>query len=97
MVEEQAEAKWFKRFITLFFAGFIVIVLGIVFLTVAAFLSGAGDLSVGGFVWIFPFFPIVFGAGPEAHWLVLFAVILAVLGVIVFFVFWKTAWKGVFS
>lgn len=97
MAEEQAEAKWFNRFIMLLFVGFIMIVLGLVLLTAAALLSEAGNASVGGFVWIFPFFPIVFGAGPEARWLALFAIILAVLGVIMFFVLWKTAEKRVFS
>ncbi|MEM1566485.1 MAG: DUF131 domain-containing protein [Candidatus Bathyarchaeia archaeon] len=82
--KEQAETKWFKRFITLFFVGFLIILLGIVFLTVAMLLSGTGNASVGGVVFIW-FFPIVFGAGPEAHWLILFAIILAVLGIIIFF------------
>ncbi|MEM2676942.1 MAG: DUF131 domain-containing protein [Candidatus Bathyarchaeia archaeon] len=82
MTEKQAE-KWFKLFLTLFFVGFLTILLGIILLIVAALLSGTGNASFGGVLFIW-FFPIVFGAGPEAHWLILFAIILAVLGVILF-------------
>lgn len=85
-----AETEWFKRFLILFFVGFFVILLGIVLLTVAALLSGTGNASVGGFIWVFPFLPIVFGAGPETHWLILLAAVLAILGVFMFFVMWKT-------
>ncbi|MEM2419737.1 MAG: DUF131 domain-containing protein [Candidatus Bathyarchaeia archaeon] len=84
MTEKQTE-KWFKLFLTLFFVGFLAILLGIILLIVAALLSGAGNASFGGVLFIW-FFPIVFGAGPEAHWLIFFAVILAVLGVILFLV-----------
>lgn len=90
---EQAESKWFKRFITLFFVGFLIMLLGIVFLTAATLLLGAGNASVGGVIFIW-FFPIVFGAGPEAHWLILFAIILAVLGIILFIVTQKTFGKN---
>jgi uncharacterized membrane protein len=93
MTKEQVEAKWFKRFIKLFFAGFLLILLGVIILMAATLLSGSGNASFGGVIFIW-FFPIVFGAGPEAHWLILFAVILAVLGVIVFLVTRKTVGKS---
>ncbi|MEM2281551.1 MAG: DUF131 domain-containing protein [Candidatus Bathyarchaeia archaeon] len=82
-VEEQ-EAKWFKRFLTLFFIGLFITLLGVVFLVAAALFPGTGTSSIGGIVFIW-FFPIVFGAGPEAHWLILFAIVLAVLGLIMLF------------
>ena len=91
--KEQTETKWFKRFIKLFFAGFLLILLGVVILMAAALLSGSGNASFGGVIFIW-FFPIVFGAGPEAQWLILFAVILAVLGLIIFLVTRKTIGKS---
>ncbi|MCS7124255.1 MAG: DUF131 domain-containing protein [Candidatus Bathyarchaeota archaeon] len=91
--EEQAETKRFKRFLTMFFAGFFILFLGVVFLAAAALLSGTGVVNVGGVIFIW-FFPIVFGAGPEAHWLMLIAVILAVLSLVVLLTTRKTVGKG---
>jgi len=90
--EVQAETFWFKRFFTMFFIGFLIILLGVAFLVAAALLSGGGNTSFGGVIFIW-FFPIVFGAGPEAHWLILFAIILAVFGVILLFVMRKMTVK----
>lgn len=94
--EEQAETKWFKRFLTLFFAGFLMILLGIAFLIAVALLSGTGTANTGWgiIIWLW-FFPIVIGAGPEAHWLILIAAILAALGIIVLFMTRKTVGKDV--
>ena len=88
-----AETFWFKRFFTTFFIGFLIILLGVAFLVAAALLSGGGNTSFGGVIFIW-FFPIVFGAGPEAHWLILFAIILAVLGIIMLFVMRKEMRKA---
>ena len=88
--EEIAETLWFKRFLTLFFIGFLIILLGVAFLVAAALLSGGGNTSFGGVIFIW-FFPIVFGTGPEAQWLILFAIILAVLGIIMLFIMRKSA------
>jgi len=94
--EEQSKVKWFKRFLAMFFAGFLMTLLGVVFLVVTALLSGIGSTSIGGIVWVFPFLPIVFGAGPEAYWLILVAVLLALLSVLMLFVLWRTSRKGYF-
>ncbi|MEM2589530.1 MAG: DUF131 domain-containing protein [Candidatus Bathyarchaeia archaeon] len=94
--KEQTETKWVKRFLMLFFTGFLIILLGMVLLMVSALLSETGTTSVGGVIFIW-FFPIVFGAGPEAHWLVLFAIVLAVLGIIMLVVMQKMAEKSVFN
>ena len=80
----------------MFFAGFLMTLLGVVFLVVTALLSGIGSTSIGGIVWVFPFLPIVFGAGPEAYWLILVAVLLALLSVLMLFVLWRTSRKGCF-
>lgn len=83
----EAGESGFKGFLALFFAGFFIILVGITFLAVAS-LSSEGSASFGGFILIGPF-PIVFGAGPGAPWLVLFAIILGVLSLIMFFVMRK--------
>jgi uncharacterized membrane protein len=85
--EQNADMKVLERFLVLFFIGFFIILVGIIFLAVAA-LSSEGSMSFGGFVLIGPF-PIVFGAGPEAPWLVLFAIILGVLSVVIFLIMWR--------
>lgn len=72
------------RFFLLLVLGFLMVVVGVIFLLVAAVLY---DSSVSGSAIIFigPF-PIVIGAGPEAEWLILVGIVLAVLSVIIFFV-----------
>lgn len=88
-IEGQVEVKWFRRFLTIFFIGLFIIMLGIILLAVAATLSSEpGASSIGGVIFIW-FFPIVFGAGPAAHWLILFAIILAALGLIILFITWR--------
>ena len=91
--EGQSEVKWFKRFLAMFFAGFFMTLLGVVFLVAASFLSGVAN--VGGIIWVFPLL-LVFGAGPEAYWLILVAVLLTILGVLMLFVVWRTRRKGCF-
>jgi uncharacterized membrane protein len=64
--------------------GLMLVFVGIAVLVVASmFLGGSG--SVGGVILIGPF-PIVFGAGPDAGWLILIGIIVTVLSVIVFLV-----------
>lgn len=62
---------------------------GIVVLIVAATLQGGTSVSVGAVVFIGPI-PIVLGAGPYAFFALLFAVILTIVGFIVFFWLRKT-------
>jgi uncharacterized membrane protein len=71
-----------SRVLVLFVLGFFIVVLGIVILAVAT-LSSGGSASYGGVIFIGPI-PIVFGAGPQAAWLILFAIVLAALSIIVF-------------
>jgi uncharacterized protein (TIGR00304 family) len=71
-----------SRVLALFMLGFFIVLLGIVILAVAT-LSSGGSASYGGVIFIGPI-PIVFGAGPQAAWLILFAIMLAALSIIVF-------------
>lgn len=85
--KEYAETKWVRRFIVLFFLGFFIILAGIIITVAATLLFGEGAGSFGGFILIGPV-PIVFGAGPEAIWLALFAIILGILSVILLLLLW---------
>ncbi|MEM3759941.1 MAG: DUF131 domain-containing protein [Candidatus Bathyarchaeia archaeon] len=69
-----------QKFLMLFIIGFFIIFLGIIILIIAALVYGQGSANFGGVIFIW-FIPIVFGAGPESKWIVLFAIILAVLGI----------------
>lgn len=72
-----------RKLLVLFVLGFSIMILGLVLVAIATVLSQGGSTSFGGIIFIGPL-PIVFGAGPGAQWLILFAVILTVLGVITF-------------
>jgi len=74
-----------QKFLILFVIGFFIIFVGIVILMVAAVLYGKGSVNFGAIIFIGPV-PIVVGAGPEATWMVLFAIILAVLSIIMFLI-----------
>lgn len=76
------EAGRFQGFLILLVIGFFLFFTGVIVLTAAAVLSG-GSANFGAVIFIGPF-PIVVGVGPEATWTVLFAVVLAVLSVLMF-------------
>lgn len=85
---EHSENGWTRRVIMLFFIGFFIILAGIIITVAAALLFGEGTGSFGGFIFIGPI-PIVFGAGPGAAWLSLFAIILGILSIILFLMLWR--------
>jgi uncharacterized membrane protein len=74
-----------RRILVLFIMGIFIIFLGVVILMAASLLSGSGSASFGGFIFIGPI-PIVIGAGPEAPWLTTMAIILAVIGTVMFLI-----------
>jgi uncharacterized membrane protein len=80
--EKAAEesSAWQQKFLMLLIIGFFIIFLGIIILIVAILIYGEGSANFGGILFIW-FIPIVFGVGPESKWMVLFAIILAVLGI----------------
>ena len=73
-----------SRLFWLLVLGIVVVLVGIVVLAVASFVSG-GSSSTGIVVFIGPF-PIVFGSGPNSTWLIIIGQILAVLTVVSFVV-----------
>jgi uncharacterized membrane protein len=74
-----------QKFLMLLIIGFFMIFMGIITLIVATMLYGEGSANFGGVIFIW-FIPIVFGAGPEATWMILFAIIFAVLSIIMFLI-----------
>ncbi|MGC8998046.1 MAG: TIGR00304 family membrane protein [Candidatus Bathyarchaeia archaeon] len=88
MVSEKEEDERIKRYIMLFFIGFFIILVGVIITVAAALLFGEGTASLGGFILIGPF-PIVFGAGPGATWLALFAIILGILSLTLLLILWR--------
>ncbi len=65
-------------------AGFAIIIIGIVLIVIASLLNSSSG-SVGGVVFIGPF-PIVFGIGPDAIWLIAISIIIAILMIVMFYV-----------
>jgi uncharacterized membrane protein len=74
-----------QKFLMLLVIGFFIIFVGIIILMVVALFYGKGSVNFGAIIFIGPV-PIVVGAGPEATWMVLFAIILAVLSIIMFLI-----------
>ena len=72
----------------LFFLGFLLTFVGIVFVMIGGFLSDGS----AGFVWILPFPPVIVGDGWfYPLWAILFAVAVTALGIILFVLFRKQA------
>ncbi len=73
-----------SRFLALLFLGVVIVIIGIVILIVASVFAG-GSGSVGVVIFIGPF-PIVFGSGPDATWLIIIGVILTVISIVAFLI-----------
>ena len=74
-----------SRFFRLLIFGFVLIFVGVIIVVLAALFSGNGLSGLSGVIFIGPF-PIVFGAGPDAAWLITISLVLAVLTLAVFWV-----------
>lgn len=79
------------RMLKVFFVGFAIIIVGVILVVLASVLGG-GSGSVGGVIFIGPF-PIVFGSGPYAIWLILISLVIAILMIVLFFVWRRRSWK----
>lgn len=73
------------KFLALFIVGFFLTLIGIIILIIATILYGEGSANFVALIFIGPI-PIVVGAGPQAGWMVLLAIILAVLSIMMFLV-----------
>ena len=85
--EEETEEEGIavsSRLLAFLILGIVLFLLGVVVLVIVSVVFSS-SASVGVVIFIGPF-PIVFGAGPNATWLIIIGIILAVLSVIVFLV-----------
>jgi uncharacterized membrane protein len=73
-----------SRLLGFLLLGITLVFVGIVVLVVASLVLG-GSGSIGGVILIGPI-PIVFGAGPDAGWLITISIILTVVSVVLFLV-----------
>ena len=73
-----------NRLFWLLILGVALVLVGIVVLAVVSLFFGE-SASTGVIVFVGPF-PIVFGSGPNASWLILVGILLAVLSVVLFLV-----------
>jgi len=78
------EPSKFQKFLVLFVIGFFMIFVGILLIVIAV-IFGDSSVNFGALIFIGPF-PIVVGTGPEAPWMVLFAIILTVLSIVMFLI-----------
>jgi len=83
-IDEGEGVEVSSRFMLLLMLGFVVIIVGIIFIAISS-IEG-GSVSVGGVIFIGPF-PIVFGAGRDAAWLIAISIMLAVVSVVLFMLF----------
>jgi len=77
-----------QKFLLLLIVGFLLIFLGVIMLIFTAIIFGQEPTNFGVIVFIGPV-PIIIGSGPEAPLIVLFAIVLAVLSVIIFLIMHK--------
>ncbi len=87
MLNEQDEDESIavsSRLLGLVLLGITLVFVGIAVIIVATIVLG-GSGSVGGIILIGPI-PIVFGAGPEAVWLIAISVILSVISIVLFLI-----------
>ena len=73
-----------SRLLGILLLGITLVFVGIAVLVIASLVLG-GSGSVGGIILIGPI-PIIFGAGPDAGWLIAISIILTVLSVVLFLV-----------
>lgn len=83
---EEGENIVSNRLFSILIIGFSFIFVGIIILALALVQIGSG--SFGGVIFIGPI-PIVFGAGPEANWLIIVSIIISAVMVIGFIIFNK--------
>lgn len=73
----------------LFFLGFFVILIGTVLVVIAAILSGE-TATAGAVIFVGPI-PIILGTGPYFIWAMVLAVVLTILGIVMFIIWRKRA------
>ena len=68
----------------LFFVGLAIIFAGIIAIIIASLINGSETSSSTGIIIFIGPFPIVFGSGPIAPWLILIAAVVMIISIIAF-------------
>ncbi len=92
LIHEEAENDGIgisSRLLGFLFLGITLVLIGVAVLVVVSVVLGWSG-SFGGVIFIGPI-PIVFGAGPDAIWLIAISVILSVISIILFLVMKRRA------
>jgi uncharacterized membrane protein len=85
--DEETTIKGFgisRRLLGFLLFGIALVFVGLAVLIIASVVLG-GSGSVGGVILVGPI-PIVFGAGPEASWLIAISVIMTIISILLFLV-----------
>jgi len=83
-VQEQKPDETLTLPFKLFLLGFLLVFVGMIILVVAAVSQGNVDFSGVVLVFVGPI-PVILGAGPHAPFMIILAVVLTIIGFIVFF------------
>lgn len=74
----EQELRIQRKLLPILIVGFVTMTAGLILVAVATVFIQSGETSFAGIIFIGPF-PIIFGAGPGAQWLILVLMTLAVL------------------
>ncbi len=74
--------------IKLFILGFLLIFIGIILTVLTPILLGISEVGAGTIIWIFPFPPIILGAGPLDIGIITL-IFLALIGLVLALIIWK--------
>ena len=91
--EETSEAQVWTTPMKLFFVGFLLTFIGFIVLIISTVLQENSSASGGLIIFVGPI-PIILGSGPYAVFAILLAVILTIIGFIMFFVLRKQAFRS---
>lgn len=91
--DENSEAPVWTLPIKLFFVGFFLTFIGFIFLMFSAASQGNSSVSGGIVIFVGPI-PIILGAGPHAVFAILLAVVLTIIGLVMFFLLRKQVFKS---
>jgi uncharacterized membrane protein len=81
-----------SRLFSFLILGIALIFIGVAVLVVVSLVLG-GSGSVGGVIFIGPI-PIVFGAGPDAGWLIVISIVLAIVSLALFLIMNRRVRRG---
>jgi uncharacterized membrane protein len=91
--EETSEAQFWTTTMKLFFLGFLLTFIGFIVLIISTVLQENSSVTGGLIIFVGPI-PIILGSGPYAVFAILLAVILTIIGFIMFFLSRKQAFRS---